>query len=151
MVHEIAVGASAEFTERVSIPSRPSPHCISHKRGIAETWRNAFQVPIYRPKYASTQAAHDPGLARARQEGLPCHPERSEGSRSPSSQTLRCAQGDRVRSLRLIPIIADLSAPCSAQLARSSIVGAIPCGRPGAGSGTSFVLALALFATIIVF
>ena len=28
---------------------RPSPHCISHKRGIAETWRNAFQVPIYRP------------------------------------------------------------------------------------------------------
>src|SRR5205807_9500383 len=29
--------------------SCPSPHCISHKRGIAETWRNAFQVPIYRP------------------------------------------------------------------------------------------------------
>src|SRR6266699_6637389 len=28
---------------------RPSPHCISHKRGIAETWRNALQVPIYRP------------------------------------------------------------------------------------------------------
>src|SRR5438045_6293088 len=26
------------------------PHCISHKRGIDETWRNAFQVPIYRPK-----------------------------------------------------------------------------------------------------
>ncbi|MFL5586317.1 MAG: hypothetical protein ACJ8DI_01515, partial [Ktedonobacteraceae bacterium] len=32
------------------------PHCISHKRGIAETWdpawgagNNAFQVPIYRP------------------------------------------------------------------------------------------------------
>jgi len=25
------------------------------------------------------------------------------------------------------------------------------CGRPGAGSGTSFVVALALFATIIVF
>src|SRR5437016_13569121 len=36
--------------------SCPSPHCISHKRGIAETWdpvwgtgNNAFQVPIYRP------------------------------------------------------------------------------------------------------
>ncbi|HYU75820.1 MAG TPA: hypothetical protein VEL31_24365, partial [Ktedonobacteraceae bacterium] len=29
---------------------RPPPHCISHKRGIAETWRNGFQVPIYRPK-----------------------------------------------------------------------------------------------------
>ena len=36
--------------------SRPPPHCISHKRGIAETWdpawgagNNAFQVPIYRP------------------------------------------------------------------------------------------------------
>ncbi len=61
-----------------------------------------------------------------------------------------------------IPVGADLSRPSpiyrplrSAQLARSSIVGAIPCGRPGAGSGTSFVVALALpggiLATIIVF
>src|SRR2546426_6969700 len=33
--------------------SRPPPHCISHKRGIAETWRNGFQVPIYRPKGGS--------------------------------------------------------------------------------------------------
>src|SRR6266700_3253609 len=38
--YEIAVGADL---------SRPSPPCISHKRGIAETWRNGFQVPIYRP------------------------------------------------------------------------------------------------------
>src|SRR5712692_5385326 len=45
---ESAVGADS---------SRPSPHCISHKRGIAETWdpvwgtgNNAFQVPIYRPR-----------------------------------------------------------------------------------------------------
>src|SRR5438105_557709 len=38
--NETAVGADL---------SRPPPPCISHKRGIAETWRNAFQVPIYRP------------------------------------------------------------------------------------------------------
>src|SRR5207248_9569075 len=45
--------------------------------------------------------------------GLDCHPERSEGSRSPSSQTLRCAQGDMVRSLRLMRIGDDLSALCN--------------------------------------
>src|SRR5712691_7943840 len=40
-----------------------SPHCISHKRRIAETWdpvwgtgNNAFQVPIYRPWFSSTNA-----------------------------------------------------------------------------------------------
>src|SRR5437868_1585895 len=41
---ETAVGADL---------SRPPPPCISHKRRIAETWRNAFQVPIYRPKGGS--------------------------------------------------------------------------------------------------
>ena len=48
---------------------------------------------------ASTEAAHEPGLARARQEGQPCHPERSEGSRCPLSQTLRSAQGDMLGPL----------------------------------------------------
>src|SRR2546421_12637418 len=32
--------------EQVTDLSCTSPHCISHKRRIAETWRNAFQVPI---------------------------------------------------------------------------------------------------------
>src|SRR5207248_898144 len=34
--------------------------CISHKRRIAETWRNAFQVPIYRPWFSSTHLANAP-------------------------------------------------------------------------------------------
>src|SRR6266567_5052067 len=37
-----------------------------------------------------------------------CHPERSEGSRLPSSPTLRRAQGNTIRSLILIPITAHL-------------------------------------------
>ena len=36
--------------------------------------------------------------------GRVCHPERSEGSLCPSSQILRFAQDDSVRSLRLMPI-----------------------------------------------
>ena len=47
-------------------------------------------------------------MARSRQEGPPCHPERSEGSRRPSGQTLRCAQGNMVRSLRLMRIKPDV-------------------------------------------
>src|SRR6266567_901024 len=50
----MAVGAdkSAQWVEWAvgADLSRPPPHCISHKRGIAETWRNAFPVPIYRPR-----------------------------------------------------------------------------------------------------
>jgi len=40
-------------------------------------------------------------MSRATALGAPlnreCHPERSEGSLSPASQTLRCAQGDKRR------------------------------------------------------
>jgi hypothetical protein len=34
-------------------------------------------------------------------KGTPCHPVRSEGSRDPASQTLRCAQGDTGWQLQL--------------------------------------------------
>src|SRR2546423_11492651 len=63
--------------------------------------------PIYRPNMHQPKPRMSPGW----QEGPPCHPERSEGSPCPSSQTLRFPQGDMVRSLRLMPITADLSAP----------------------------------------
>src|SRR5438874_13628768 len=44
---ETAVGtlSGGQVTDLSCAP----PPCISHKRGIAETWRNAFLVPIYRP------------------------------------------------------------------------------------------------------
>ncbi len=49
-----------------------------------------------------------------------CHPERSEGSRSPSSQTLRCAQGDIVRLLRLMRIRAFIVTLSGGQVTRRS-------------------------------
>ena len=67
--------------------SCPPPHCISHKRRIAETWRNAFQVPIYRPKGGSKiLGLICSGKVQMKmtfphhRKVLPCHPERSEGS-----------------------------------------------------------------------
>src|SRR5437588_1079891 len=39
-----------------------SPPCISHKRRIAETWRNAFQVPIYRPNWTLSFVCYIPML-----------------------------------------------------------------------------------------
>ena len=51
----------------------------------------------------------DPSL-RLRVTRDPCHAERGEASRSPCRQTLRCAQGDTVRQLRLMRIGADESA-----------------------------------------
>src|SRR5437763_3432961 len=52
--NETAVGtlSGGQVTDLSCAP----PHCISHKRGLAETWdpvwgtgNNAFPVPIYRP------------------------------------------------------------------------------------------------------
>jgi|SRR5438045_4921650 hypothetical protein len=48
-------GHAIKISQQSHLSCAP-PHCISHKRGIAETWdpawgagNNAFQVPIYRP------------------------------------------------------------------------------------------------------
>src|SRR5260370_7485531 len=58
---------------------------------------------------SATEAAHEPGWTRTRQEGPPCHADRSEASRCPGTQTLPFPQVDTdsaaLSSLRIRPLL----------------------------------------------
>jgi hypothetical protein len=80
-------------TLAVALEARRPPPALIHKPWEGEGGCALFFCAVHEARESRATVAVAPATQA-------CHPERSEGSRCPTHQTLRCAQGDS-RGLRV--------------------------------------------------